>query len=73
MGYSQIVYFDHERNLTLGTVHSNSTDSVLTKMLSNFKDKTTTSTVLNFKSVQDSRKSVLFELNVDNGTNDGTD
>jgi hypothetical protein len=28
---------------------------------------------LNFKSVQDSRKSVLFELNVDNGTNDGTD
>jgi hypothetical protein len=42
-------------------------------MLSNFKDKTTTSTVLNFKSVQDSRKSVLFELNVDNGTNDGTD
>lgn len=72
MGYSQIVYFDYKRNLTLGTVHSNSTDSVLTKMLSNFKDKTTTSVVLNFKSVQDSRKSVLFELNVDNGTNDGT-
>lgn len=59
--------------LTLSTVHSNGTDSVLTKMLSNLKDETATSTVLNFKSVQDSGKGVLLELNINDGTNDGTD
>jgi hypothetical protein len=41
-------------------------------MLSNFEDETTTSVVLDFESVQNSRKSVLFELNIDNGTNNGT-
>jgi hypothetical protein len=58
--------------LTLSTVHSNGTDSVLTKMLSNFEDKTTTSIILNFESVQDSGKSILLKLNVNDGTNDGT-
>jgi hypothetical protein len=42
-------------------------------MLSNLKDETATSTVLNFKSVQDSGKGVLLELNINDGTNDGTD
>jgi hypothetical protein len=60
------------KKLTLSTVHSNGTDSVLTKMLSNFEDETTTSVVLDFESVQNSRKGVLFELNIDNGTNNGT-
>jgi hypothetical protein len=61
-----------QRLLTLSTVHSNGTDSVLTEMLSDFEDETATSVVLDFKSVQDSRKGVLFELNVDNSTNNGT-
>lgn len=58
--------------LTLSTVHSNGTDSVLTKMLGNFENETTTSVILNFESVQDSGKSILLKLNIDDGTNDGT-
>jgi hypothetical protein len=41
-------------------------------MLSNFEDETATSVILNFESVQDSGKSILLKLNVNDGTNDGT-
>ena len=59
---------------TLGTLHGNSTNSVLTKVLGNLEDETTaTKDILNLESVQDSRKLLSVELDVDDGTNDGLD
>jgi len=58
---------------TLGTVHSNSTDAVLTKMGSNLEDETTSVEVLNFESVQDRREILRLELHIDDGTDDGLD
>ena len=40
-------------NETFGTVHSNGSDRVLTKVSGDLEDKTTTVEVLDFKSVED--------------------
>ena len=57
---------------TFSTIHSNSTDSVFTQVLSNFKNKTSTSVILNFKGIQNGGQVFLFELDIDNGTNNRT-
>ena len=58
-------------NETLGTVHSNGADRVLTQMGRDLEDKTTTGEVLDLKSIEDRWEVVGIELNVHNGTNDG--
>ena len=59
---------------TLSTVHGNATNGVFTKVLSNLKNESvTTLHILNLKSVEDSREVLRIEVNVNNGTNDGTD
>lgn len=60
-------------NETLGTVHGNGTDGVLTQVGSDLENETTTVEVLNLKGVQDRREAVRVELDVDDGTNDGLD
>lgn len=57
---------------TFSTVHGNRTDSVFTQVLSDFQNKATSSVVLDFQSVQNSRKVLLLELDVNDGTNDRT-
>ena len=58
---------------TLGAVHSNGSDRVLTKVSSNFEDKTTTVEVLNLKSVEDGWQVLGLELNIHDGTDDRLD
>ncbi|GMG40450.1 unnamed protein product [Ambrosiozyma monospora] len=58
-------------NQTFGTIHSNSSDGVFTQMLSNFQDQLS-SVVFNFQGVQNSWQFTLFELDIDNGTNDSS-
>jgi hypothetical protein len=41
-------------------------------MLRDFENKTSARVVLDFKGVQNGRQVVLLELDIDNGTNDGT-
>jgi hypothetical protein len=41
-------------------------------MLRDFKNKASTRVVLDFKGVQNSRQVVLFKLNIDDSTNNGT-
>jgi len=53
---------------TISCVHSNGTDGVLSKMLSNLEDNTDI-VFLNLKGVQD-RWKLAIELNVNDGTND---
>ena len=59
---------------TLGTVHGNATNGVFTKVLGDLKNESVaTLHILNLKSVEDSREVLGIEVNVNNGTNDGTD
>ena len=55
---------------TLSTVHGDSAAGVFTKMGGDLEDKTTTMEVLNLKSVQNRRKVLALELDVDNSTDD---
>ncbi|GMR43041.1 hypothetical protein PMAYCL1PPCAC_13236 [Pristionchus mayeri] len=54
---------------TLGTVHSNGTDDILTEMLGDLKNETGRASS-DLKTVEDGRE-VLIELNVDDGTDNG--
>ena len=59
---------------TLGTVHGNATNGVFTKVLGDLKNESVaTLHILNLKSVEDSREVFGIEVNVNNGTDDGTD
>jgi hypothetical protein len=59
---------------SLSCLHGNSTDSVLTKMLSDLEDETIlTGGNLNLKCVENLGKSSSVELNIDDGTNDLSD
>ena len=58
---------------TLGTVHGNGTDRVLTKVSSDLEDETTTVEVDNLERVEDRRKVLRLKLYVDDSTNDGLD
>ena len=61
----------HSTNETLGTVHGNGADRVLTKVGSDLEDETTTVEVNDLERVENGRKSLSLELNIDDGTNDG--
>jgi peptide chain release factor 1 len=56
---------------TFCTVHGNGADRVLTKMGSDFKDKTATAEIHDLEGVEDRREVVGVKLDIDNGTNDG--
>lgn len=64
---------------TIGTVHGNASDSVLTQVLSNLKNKSATLgsgltlTKLNVEGVKDRGEVVRVEVDVNDGTNDGLD
>lgn len=60
-------------NETLCTVHSNGADRVLTQVRSNLEDEAATGEVLDLESVQNRRKVLTVELDIDDGTNDGFD
>lgn len=55
---------------TLGTVHSNGTDRVLTEMGRDFQNEATTLEVLDLEGIEDGREVVGVELDIDDGTND---
>ena len=56
---------------TLGTVHGNGADRVLTEVGSDLEDETTTVEVDDLERVEDGREVFTLELDVDDGTNDG--
>lgn len=56
-------------NETLCTVHGNGTDRVLTQVSSDLEDETATVEVLDFESIENRRKVLSLELDVDDGTN----
>jgi hypothetical protein len=56
---------------TLGTVHSDGSDRVLTEMGRDLEDEATTVEILDLKGIEDGRKVVGVELDINNGTNDG--
>jgi hypothetical protein len=58
---------------TLGTVHSNSTNRVLTEMSSHLKNQTTAMEVLNLERVENGGKGLGIELHINDGTNDCLD
>jgi len=58
---------------TLGTIHSNGSDRVLTQVSGNFEDQTTTMEVLDFESVEDRWQVLGLELNIHDGTDDRLD
>ena len=58
---------------TLGTVHGNGTDRVLTQMGRDLEDETTAVEVLDLEGVENGREVVRLELHVNDGTNDGLD
>jgi len=58
---------------TLGTIHSNGSDRVLTKVSSNFEDEATTVEVLDLESVEDGWQVLGLELNIHDGTDDRFD
>lgn len=60
-------------NETLGTVHSNGTDRVLTQVSGDLEDETTAVEVLDLESVQDGRESISLELHVNDSTDDCLD
>jgi hypothetical protein len=60
-------------NETLGTVHSNRSDRVLTKVGGDLEDETTTVEVLDLESVEDRRQVLGLELNIYDGTDDRLD
>lgn len=55
---------------TLGTIHGNGTDRVLTKVSGNLEDKTTTLEVNHFEGVENGRQVLSLELNIDDSTDD---
>jgi len=55
---------------TLGTVHGNGTDGVLSQVLGDLEDQAAVQ-ALDLKSVENGGELALVELNVDDGTNDG--
>ena len=61
---------------TLGTVHGNGSDSVLTQVLGDLEDKSSSSSLsaeLDLEGVQDRGEVVRVEVDIDDGTNDGLD
>jgi len=58
---------------TLGTVHSNGSDRVLTKMSSDLKDETAATEVLDFESIENRWQVLCLELNIYDSTDDGLD
>ena len=58
---------------TLGTVHGNGADRVLTEMGRDLENEAATREVLDLEGVQDGREVVRVKLDVDDGTNDGLD
>jgi hypothetical protein len=64
---------------TLGTVHGNATDGVLTEVLRDLENETAALRLglalseLDVKSVEDSGEVIRVEVNVDDGTNDRLD
>lgn len=66
-------------NETLGTVHGNATDSVLTEVLRDLENETAALGLglaldeLDVESVENRGELLTVELNVDDGTNDGLD
>ena len=64
---------------TIGTVHSNGSNGVLTQMLSDFKHQSTTFgfgltlSELHFERIQDRGKVLGLEVDVDDGSNDRFD
>ena len=59
---------------TLGTLHGNSTDGVLTKVLGDLENETSaTLNILDLEGVKDGRELLSVELDIDDGTNDGLD
>ncbi|KAH3677854.1 hypothetical protein OGATHE_000508 [Ogataea polymorpha] len=57
---------------TLGTIHSNSSNGVLTQVLGNFQDQFLVVTLVNGQCIQNSRQFTLLELDVDNGTDNSS-
>ena len=58
-------------NETLGTVHGNGADRVLTEVSGDLEDETTTVEVNDLESVENGGKVLGLELDVDDGTDDG--
>ncbi len=59
---------------TFGTLHGNSTNGVLTKVLGDLENETSaTLNILDLEGVKNSGELLGVELNVDDGTNDGLD
>lgn len=58
---------------TLGSVHGNGADRVLTEMRGNLEDEAAALEVLDLEGVQDRREVLVLELDVDDGTNDSLD
>ena len=56
-------------NETLGTVHGNGADGVLTEMLGNLEDEAGI-VVLDLKGVEDGGQAAVLKLDIDDGTND---
>ena len=56
---------------TLGTVHGNGADRILTKVGSDLEDETTTVEVHDLERVEDGGKGLVVKLHVDNSTDDG--
>jgi len=55
---------------TLGTIHGNGSDRVLTKVSSDLEDETTAMEVLDFKSIENGWQVLGLELNIHDGTDD---
>jgi len=60
---------------TVGTVHSNGSNSVLTQVLGDLENETTllSTLELDLEGVENRREVVRVEVDIDNGTNDGLD
>ena len=58
---------------TLGTVHGNGADRVLTQVGGNLKNETATMEVNNLERVEDRREILRLKLHVDDGTDDRLD
>jgi len=58
---------------TLGTVHGNGSDRVLTEVSSDLEDETATTKVLDFESVENRWQVLCLELNIYDGTDDRLD
>ncbi|KAH3670907.1 hypothetical protein OGAPHI_000618 [Ogataea philodendri] len=59
-------------NETLSTIHSNSSDGVLTQVLGDLQDQLLVVTLVDGQCIQNSWQFTLFELDVDNGTDNSS-